>query len=74
MDGYTTSELLKAVAARRHREPKECPACRSVFNGWARQLYCSRRCADRAFYVAHKAERNAARTRARRPPAPSEGA
>jgi hypothetical protein len=75
VEGYTTSELLKAVAARRKREPKECPVCHTIFNGWARQVYCSRRCADRAFYLKHKAERNADRVaRRKRPSASPEGA
>jgi hypothetical protein len=72
MDSFTTSELLREVAARRKREPKECPVCRTVFQGWGRQRYCSRRCADKAFYEAHKTERNAERV-ARRRATPADG-
>lgn len=73
MDSYSVSDLMKEVARRRKREPRQCGQCPIIFQALPHQRWCSRACADKAFYKAHKVERNKARMEARRAAHPRGG-
>jgi hypothetical protein len=49
------SEAARFLAARRRRVEAACAFCGRRFEGTTRRRYCSRTCANKAYYQAHKA-------------------
>jgi hypothetical protein len=49
------SEAARFLAARRRRVEAACAFCGRRFEGTTRRRYCSRSCANKAYYQAHKA-------------------
>jgi hypothetical protein len=62
--GLTPADHAKALAAQRRRQEGSCLVCGTEFVGTTRRRYCSRACADRAFYALNR-ERIADRRRDR---------
>jgi hypothetical protein len=49
------SEAARFLAARRRRVEATCAFCGRRFEGTTRRRYCSRSCANKGYYQAHKA-------------------
>ncbi len=64
LEDIPTSTLARELARRRRTE-KTCAreVCGQAFSGYPTQKWCSRRCADAAYYQEHREERDAARAK-----------
>jgi hypothetical protein len=49
-------ETLRTNSARRQQTTKRCAKCGAEFVGWAKRLYCSNACNQKAWYDRHKAD------------------
>lgn len=50
-----TSEIARALAAKRRQVERTCPVCGATYTGVKTKRFCSNRCAQHAAYLRRKA-------------------